>query len=154
MSVIWIVWWMAFPSRSRWLRKFGCVKSRPSPNGTGTFWLTRSTWNQKLTNRLMIYKNTWAGQTNFSTMDWLPSSISQMCMTEGILNWTMNPSFPTVDVDCIPLYCHLGVLTTSSRAIVKAFPDLLSLNVPLRFPSISTSVLFKTEKAIIIYWNK
>lgn len=66
----------------------------------------------------------------------------------------MNPSFPTVDVDCIPLYCHLGVFTTSSRAIVKAFPDLLSINVPLRFPSISTSVLFKTEKAIMIYWNK
>lgn len=39
----------------RWLRRSGFVKSRPSQNGTGTFWPTKNIWNQKSTNRCMIY---------------------------------------------------------------------------------------------------
>lgn len=96
----------------------------------------------------MIYKNPWAR----FPMDWLPS-----CFPD-VHDWRSFKLDSETQISqllmWIPLYCHLKVLTTSLRAIVKAFPGLISLNVPLRFPSNSTSVLFKTVKAIMLYWNK
>lgn len=41
---------------SRWPRRSGFVKSRPSPNGTGTSWLTNTIWKRRLTKIRMAYK--------------------------------------------------------------------------------------------------